>query len=262
MQFLLSQDPEEFSKRLMRLHRILEEEGFKDTPLLVSEFSTNIIYQNHINDSLYLAVFLLKNLLSCRKHCISMGYWLASDAALEYRENDDFLFGGNGLLSRHGLRKPGFFAYSWLNHMDHRLIGEGEHFLLTHGDGEYKLLLFHYTHFTPEYCAHSDELNQLRFPDGAFLDSPPQELHITLQNLPKGRYRVTRMHLSTDHGSLFHEWARLHFPHELSQYESNHLYETCSPRMSMELTEETDRVVITERLLRHNVVFYLIRRTL
>lgn len=260
--FVLASNPNEFPNRLKKLHEIMEETGFGGTPLFVTEFSTNIIYKNHINDSLYLAVFLLKNLLDCRSYVSGMGYWLATDATLDYAGNDAFLFGGNGLLSRSGLRKPGFFAYAWLNHLDHRLIKEGEHFILTAGDQEYKLLLFHYAHFTDSYCANPRAHDQMRYPDGAFVESTPIDLTFTLKNLTPGRYRLTKTLLDQSHGSIFHEWSKLRFVSTLSRFERDQVIAACAAEMTIEELEVDGTLTITERLPRHTVKFLLIRRVL
>ncbi len=265
---LRSRDPEyhispvsdEFNKRLAQVKWLAVRNGMKNIPIFVTELSTSIDFRNHINDSMYLAVFLFRNMLSCRKQSQQIGYWLASDTVLEHSVKSEFLFGGSGLLSRLGLRKPGFFAYAWLKNLGTKLIGEGENYILTSGEGEYKLCFYHYTHFSEEYCKDPGYFDSELYLDGAFRDSDTLDISIRLNNMEKGTWRITMLELSAEYGSLFHEWARMHFVQNFSQYESEVLFDTCCPRMSVDTVSIEDHYDIHLILPRLIVVFFLIRR--
>ena len=60
-----------------------------------------------------------------------IGYWQLSDVDSEYIDTSRILFGGTGVISKDGLKKPGFSALKRLSHINTLMIGKEGNMLVT-----------------------------------------------------------------------------------------------------------------------------------
>lgn len=127
----LSQDPNLLYKKIDEVYALFDQMHIPDTQLYVTEYSTFVSPMNFINDSIYQGTFLLKQTLDNLGHVPVLAYWLATDYSMSYPDSAELLFGGNGLLTKDGIEKPGFHAYRSLSNLGMQLIGKGEHFIIT-----------------------------------------------------------------------------------------------------------------------------------
>jgi xylan 1,4-beta-xylosidase len=190
------------------------------------------------------------NVLSC---------WLASDIAAGYTDTDSILFGGSGLISRDGIRKPGFFAYSFLARMGENLISKGDGFLVTsRAAGEYEVLLYNYKNPGVQYREKDDLVSRPESLDDLFEDNDSLDLTVRLGQVAAGRYRIRQFSLNSGHGSILDEWRRLHKLENLQPSEIAWLSQTCVPLLSVDEADCAGELTVHSRLEPHGVDLFLI----
>ena len=113
-------------------------------PLYVTEWDVTLSCRNFLNESCYRAVYLLKNLVACMENVELMSCSGSLDMQCEYFDSALPLNGGFGLLTKNGIKKPAFYAFTFLNRMGKYLLAKGEHYLVTADSySGYAIILFH-----------------------------------------------------------------------------------------------------------------------
>lgn len=257
----LTNNPDFFRSRIAYVRKSMALAGMSSLPIIVSEFGSYVMFKNYINDSVFQTCFLLRQILQNSDQVAGFGYWLASDISLKHRSTPSILFGGNGLLSRDGLEKPGFYAFRFLNALGTSLIGAGRHYLVTTDScGRYQVLFYYYSHFSHDFRHHPDDYELLRFPQSAFSELPPLSLSVTLTGIPKASYRMNRQTISASSGNLLAHWQELGNPDALLPEELEYLKAVSRPFLQIE-TKESDGTLTLESVLSENdVILFEINR--
>lgn len=114
-----------------KYRKVLEEHGFGDIPIYVTEWNQTVVDRSFVNDSCYRGAYIVKNLLQVNPYVAMIGYFSGTDLRTEYFDSKDLLQGGNGLISRDGIFKPAGFAFELMNGLGKYQIGAGSNFIVT-----------------------------------------------------------------------------------------------------------------------------------
>lgn len=254
---LLSKDKNVYKKYVDQIKQLVHR-YFKDKPeLYVTEFSSIVYSHNYINDSNYQAAFIIKETLDNFTSLDSFSYWLISDVSIEYADAVNILFGGNGLISRDGIKKPSYHAYSFLGKLGNRLIAKDTNYIITSSSNEnFQILAYHYCYFNEEYCDNQDKFNSLRFPASAFENSPPINLTIQLKEIKPGTYNIRQHIIDQEHGNVLNTWLRLDTPSDLMNEDIEYLRNVSVPQFTIFKKEVTDMLEISCHLNSNNIILF------
>jgi beta-xylosidase/AraC-like DNA-binding protein len=226
------------------------------TPLILAEWSFDVSTRNFLHDSLFMASFIMKNLIEQSAPFYDMAYWLMSDLMIEFTDTNQVLFGGNGLLSVDGLPKPSYFAYQLYRRLGKRVIKRGDGYIITSNSMDsYQVLLYHYQHPSELYCTqyqpdmHHDQVSKI------FSDLKERSVQIKLDHLVKGHYRIKKYHISEENGTILNEWIHLGATSNLSKSEIQYLKNITQPALRIDYTDETDVIVLDETIKSHELLF-------
>jgi beta-xylosidase/AraC-like DNA-binding protein len=201
----------------------------------VTEWSLDFSCRNMLHDLLLKAAFVLQNCINAIGVTDVLAYWLASDISAEYSDSSAILFGGAGLISRHGIRKPSFFVYKFLSRLGSRLVAKGENYIITaKSDNNYTAIVFNFKYI-------KDYARLQHIYRGPLLESPELLedtktllVSLNLTGLVPGSYKVRQEILNRSHGSLYDAWVRLSAAEELQTMETDWLKNTCVPTMQID----------------------------
>lgn len=252
---LLSKDKDHFKKNIDQI-KLLTEKYFESTiDLYVTEYSSVIFSHNYINDSPYQAAFIVKETLDHFSSVKSFSYWLLSDVSIEYEDAVDILFGGNGLISRNGIKKPSYHALSFLGNLGNHLITKDTHYIITASSNtKFQILAFHYCYFNKDYCDDQEKFKFLRFPTSAFESLPPLDLTIHLKDLIAGSYIIRQYTIDQEHGNIMHTWLKLNSPHDLTMKDIDYLRGFSIPEFRIYQKEIQDALELQYHLNSNDVV--------
>ena len=255
---MISPDKNIFRQRLSTLYDICQT-NYPDTELVITEYSADVSSRNFINDSIYLATFIAKFNIDGLGLGRGFAYWLLSDIPLEYNDSNKILFGGNGLINRNGIYKPGFHASHFLKDMGNKLVARGDNYLLTGTDPEhYQLLVFNYAHMHEDFCKDNTSYASLKNPTAVFEQMEPSDMTFSMSNLTPGSYRIRHYTINNDYGNLLNEWIRLGAVESLQKSDVDYLQSSSMPHRELYFKEVHGTLDITCHLQPQEVDLYLI----
>ena len=237
---LLSKNKDQYKKYIEQITTLTYKYFLHKPELYATEYSSYISSHNYINDSTYLAAFIVKETIDNLGGAAALGYWIVSDLSIEYGDNADILFGGNGLMSKDGIKKPSYHAFRFLEKLGDHLIAKGNHYIVTSDSNRrYQVLVYHYSYFNEDYCENQKKFELLRYPSSAFEPLPPMDFTMTLTNLIPGTYSIRQHTLDQGHGSVLYEWLRMDTPKDLGPQEINYLKNISVPGIRITKKEVT-----------------------
>lgn len=230
----LSADREFLKNQLLMARQVIQMSELRNVEVHVSEWSSTISNRNILNDSCYKGAYIMKNILSSLGLAEVLGYWVGSDIFAEYYDNSSVLFGGCGLLSKQGIKKPAYYAYSFVNNMHKYLIKKDENYIITTDNhNNYFMACHNYQPLNYKYYLKQEneqDINQL-----AQLYESDQIInqYFYLDNVKDGNYKIKIYSVTDAHGSVQEEWRNMGFSGPLSKQEVNYLKRVCTPRIQI-----------------------------
>ncbi|MET3937670.1 xylan 1,4-beta-xylosidase [Paenibacillus sp. PvP094] len=235
--FVHASDEQWMLHTLQSIRTALAERNLGHLPLHVSEWSFSVSNRDSLNDSLFKASYILKNMSEVITENCMMGYWIYSDIFSEFTDSKRLLYGGAGLISKDGIKKPAYYAFEFLNRMGRQMVGRGHDFLLTKRSGDrYQLLCYHYRHFAQGvHEAERVDMSKTESVEGRFSNTHARKFRV--EGLRDGIYRLKRTILSNERGSILKEWTKFGSVNDIRPDEILFLKQTCVPCISVEHVE-------------------------
>lgn len=252
---LLNKDKNAYKKLVERTKQLIHKHFTHPPKLFVTEYSSVMYSHNYINDSTYQAAFIIKETLDNYLSLDSFSYWLLSDVSMEYEEAVNILFGGNGLISRDGIKKPSYHALSMLSALGNRVIARDNNYIITfNSNNKFQILAYHYCYYSDEYCNDIDRYRSFRLPASAFEVLPPIDLDIQLKDIPPGTYTIRQHIIDHEHGNVLNDWLRLDMPSNLSDQDIDYLKSISIPAFKIYKKEVTDFLTVTCHLNMNDII--------
>jgi beta-xylosidase/AraC-like DNA-binding protein len=224
----------------------------------VTEWNLDFSSRNRLHDSLIKAPFILQNSVDAIGVMDVLCYWLASDVSVEYGDSSTMLFGGPGLLSRNGIRKPCFFAYHFLSMLGPVLLVKGEGYIVTSkSENNYAVILFNYKYISNQSRLRNDYHEPERDPQEFLEDTENLTVNLRISGTQPGRYKVIQHILNTRSGSIYDAWKRLSSVDELSDSETSWLEQTCVPALQIDFISDAEGRILLDFELEANEVRFL-----
>lgn len=243
----------EFADKIKRVKKCMKDNNLRIEEIYVTEWNFDYVSRNYLNDSCFKAPFILKNILD-NYDSVNLAYWLLSDISSEYKDSDGILYGGTGLISRNGIRKPAYFAYNFLSKLGGSLIEKGDGYVVTrHSDREYEVLVYNYKYISDYYRLNYDHNINMNKLNNVFENLNELKVSASLTNMREGTYRIRQYILNSEHGSVLDEWMRLNALKALRHSEISYLHNICIPKRYI-YYQECDGSLSINCLLKPNEV--------
>lgn len=254
----VSGNPDYICEKIDLAQRTVREYG--DIPLYVTRWDLSLSCRNYLNESCYRAAYLIKNTVSCLENTQVMSCFGSTDLSCDFFDSVGSLFGGYGLITRDGIRKPAFYAYRFLQSMGEFYIAGGENYLITCGGrNNYYVLLFHCCRMDTMFYRDQKEDIGAGELDRLF-EEETVNIHITLEHVPDGKYLIKQSRLRAGEGSILDEWKKLGYKKNLDREEIQYLASICIPRLEYtESNAEKGELVINAALETNEIRLYQIR---
>jgi xylan 1,4-beta-xylosidase len=185
---VLDQNPMGVSGDILRSRRQIDASAMPGLELHYTEWSSSYTPSDPMHDSYHQAAYILQKIKQVGNAANSMSYWVFTDIFEEAGPRFTPFHGGFGLLNYQGIKKPAYYAFSFLNK-----LGETE---LTNTDsaswacknnrGGVQLLFWNFTNTHP-----GDSVNNQVY---YLRDLPARnkgEVKVELKGLKAGVYRLT-----------------------------------------------------------------------
>jgi xylan 1,4-beta-xylosidase len=183
---ILSKDPMAVSGDVLNSRKQISESPMPNLELHYTEWSSSYTPNDPLHDSYHEAAYILTKLKQIGSAANSMSYWTFTDIFEEAGPRFTPFHGGFGLMNIQGIKKPAFFAYSFLNKLgktelvDH----DSSSWACKNNKGDVQVLLWDYTYTLP------DSVNNQAYYIKDLPAKTKGKLKVNLSHIPAGKYSM------------------------------------------------------------------------
>lgn len=151
-----------------------------------TEWSSSYTPSDPLHDSYHEAAYILKKLKQSEAAANSMSYWTFTDIFEESGPRFTPFHGGFGLMNIEGIKKPAFFAYSFLNKLGETELAnrDSSSWACKSHKGNVQVLLWDYTYTLP------DSVNNQAYYIKDLPAKTKGKVKVNLSHLPAGKYTM------------------------------------------------------------------------
>lgn len=224
------------------LRQIVDGGPFPGAAIHCDEWGTSPGVRDRVHDHPFSATFHLENLLGSLGLVDSLARWVFSDISEEHTPGPSEFHGGWGLQTIHGIKKPDFHAYAFLNRLGGTLLHNADGVAVARSQDGWQVLLYNHHHYASDEASWETLEGVERMIGGG----DPRIFRLTLENLPP-RVRVTSSLVDRDHGWAQRAWQEMGMPDFPKPKEVERLREAAEPTTcSTTCDTEGGRLTITE----------------
>jgi len=232
---------------LKLLRKVVDAGAMPHLPIHCNEWGSSPGARDHVHDHVFSGSFLLYNLLKSVGLVDSMARWVFCDVSEERPPGEAEFHGGWGLMTVHGIRKPGFHAYAFLNRLGGTMLHNEDGAAVFRGDGDWQVLLHNHQHYV-------DREMQWETFEGAqrmIGHGESRSCEVTLTGLPP-RVRLRRRLVDREHGWARPAWVEMGSPDWPTPDQLQVLHEAAMPGETVETHDTEDgRLTMRQELDAH-----------
>ncbi|MEE6729850.1 helix-turn-helix domain-containing protein [Pediococcus pentosaceus] len=233
---------------------------FPGVDIFVTEWNLTVSNRNVFNDTTFKGAYIIQNLTTDLEMAEQTAYWVGSDIYSEYSDSTDVVFGAAGLLTKNGIRKPSFFAFSFLNELlPYKLYSDKNCFVSTDRSGSFTILMSCAKPFNNLYYNNNGNMTRDNY-NSAFLDLEPVKINLVLNNLTYSQYEIRTTKVDNNHGSILDIWSQLGYYTNLSVEDEKYLNNMSIPKLTIEKKTVENKILKINKLIEANT-FMLINIT-
>jgi beta-xylosidase/AraC-like DNA-binding protein len=228
----------------------LAESGLEVDEIHISEWNFTISNRNLLHDSCEQGAYVLKNCIDMNGEVDRMAYWHALDNYSDYYDADEILNGDSGMISRDGIHKPSFYAYTFMNQLLSEVLYKDENSIVTtNGRGRYVIACHNFKKLSAQYVFKDEDQISVDEIDNYIEDAEPLQLGFCLENVKNGNYLVKILRVNRVSGSAQDIWRSLEYSKNLSKDEMSYLRKSAIPKMEMHHTQVDNECLEIENTL-------------
>lgn len=233
------------------MKKVMEEAGFVPGEFHIDEWNFTISNRNVLNDSCEQGAYILKNFIDMNGSVDFMAYWHALDLYSDYYDTDSILNGDSGMISRDGIRKPSFYALSFMNRLLHNVLKRDENSIVTTNSRDrYVIACHNFKRLSSRYVFTEEDGIKIEELDDYMEDTDSIKLNFTLDNVKNGRYLVKIYYVNKENGSAQDIWKQMEYTKGLARDEIEYLKKSAIPCIEMKTIQVDDGVLEIENVLK------------
>ncbi len=241
-------------ENIQSIKRRIKEKDWKTDKLYLVGWNSSISHNELLNDTVYKAAYIAKNILENYDDLESFGYWQISDFTEEVKMKNQLYQGGQGIFTYNRIKKAHYYVFQMLNKLGDRLLKKGEGFFITTKEDHIQIMLYNYQHYSKLYG--SGEVFDMTFEDRYTMFPKENTLKVILplMNLSESRYALTETIVNRDYGSSFDKWIELGGMPLESKEDIGYLKSVSLPRIQKKvINTKNNTLTITAELQAHEV---------
>ena len=236
----------------------MECSGFGDKPLHVTEWNFSLSHRNALNDSCMKGAYLVRDILEGLELADIMGYWVGSDLFGAHSDSLSRIYGGGGLLSRDGIRKPAFYAFDFMNHMGRYVRKREDSYIVTdNGNGNWRIVCHNLKNLNHQYSLMNEGEILISQQDTFFEDLKKRTIHFSLPGKRSETYLLKCLTVNQHYGSLQDEWVSMSSPEDMSRDEIKYLSRIVTPKMVVKRLVAENGTLSFDITMEPNEITYL-----
>ncbi len=215
-----------------RIQKMVRDVGGK-CRFCLSEWSNSISNRNPIQDSCARGTIIINFVSGMFQLVDMMGFWYGTDAIDVFYDTRKILYGGGGILTKDGIRKPSFYAFQFLNQLGKELLKIGNNYIITRDSSGTIIGLF-YNQRDYSYYYYIKDVTEQKNLGKLFQSEENVVIDLEISNVERdGIYSIKEEVVNSFNGNVQNEWALLGNQEELGKSETQYLKSVCIPRIYM-----------------------------
>ena len=173
--------------RMVHSRELIRKSALPNLPLHFTEWSSAYTPTDYVHDQYHQAAFILDKIKGAQESVDSMSYWVFTDIFEENGPRMTPFHGGFGLLNYQGIRKPGYFAFEFMNRLgpDELANNDDSSWVCRNAAGDVQALLWDFTPVTPPVGENDQVFYKKEQPS-----QPAGTASLRIEHLPEGTYAV------------------------------------------------------------------------
>lgn len=229
-----SRDSQAIRKMVEYVRNKIAWAGFNSDSLVLSEWNITVSERNLMNATAFKGAYVLNTVLGLYDTVRAMGYYMASDQNAEHFDSADFLFGGNGLVTKDAILKPAAYAFVFLNQLYPAVLTRGDWYIATsNGRNKYRILCHNLVMPNYKYYMTEEDKLDIRKMNSYFDETEPVQREFELTDVPSGKYRVRIQRVNPVYGSVLQAWREFGFVRNMSLNDIQYLQKVIGPKMEL-----------------------------
>jgi len=212
---VLNKDKWAVSGDVIHSRKQISESSMSNLELHYTEWSASYTPADPIHDSYHEAAYILEKLKQVGNAANSMSYWTFTDIFEEAGPRFTPFHGGFGLMNYQGIKKPAFFAYSYLNKMGKTELQDADSasWACKDADGDMQLLFWDFTYTLP------DSVNNQAYYIKNLPSKPKGKVNVELSGVPAGKYQMEVYRIGYEINDPYTTYYQLGRPKQLTRQE-------------------------------------------
>ena len=242
------------NEKIQSIKKRLKDYDLKNNILYLIGWNSSISHNELLNDTVYKAAYIAKNILENYDSIESFGYWQLSDFTEEIKMTNELYHGGQGIFTYNGIKKSHYHVFQMLNKLGNRLLQNGNGYFVTTNGYSLQIILYNYQHYSKLYA--SGEIFDMTFHDRytPFPKENKLKVILPLTNLSEDSYQLTETIVNKSYGSSFDKWLELGGLPLENKSDIEYLKSSSLPRIQKKiLSPENNILTITSELEPHEV---------
>jgi len=184
---IVSQNKNAVSGDMLKIRAQISKSALPNLELHYTEWSSSYTPTDPIHDSYFEAAYILDKIRKAYKSVNSMSYWTFTDIFEENGPRLTPFHGGFGLLNYQDIKKPAYYAYSFLNKLgDTELASSDSSSIVTKDkNGNMQLLFWNFTITHP-----GDSVNDQTYYKRNLPAKTIAPIVVSINHIPAGKYKL------------------------------------------------------------------------
>jgi xylan 1,4-beta-xylosidase len=211
---ILDKNPMSVCGDILNSRKQISASSMPNLELHYTEWSSSYTPSDPIHDSYHEAAYILQKLKQSGNAANSMSYWVFTDIFEEAGPRFTPFHGGFGLLNYEGIKKPAFYAFSYLNKLgETELVNpDPESWASKNSNGGLQVLLWDFTNTLPD-----DSINNQAYYIRDLPSNPKGKVKIEISGIPPGKYQMNIYKVGYRVNDVFSSYLSMNKPAQLTR---------------------------------------------
>lgn len=215
-----------------KIEKMVRDEGIS-CEFCISEWSSSVSNRTIIQDSCARGTATINYVSGMSKLVDMMGCWHGTDAIDVFYDTKKLLYGGGGILSKDGIKKPSFYALQFLSQLGGELLKIGNNYIITK-DSSGMIVCLCYNQRPYSYYYYFKDETEHKNLSKLFQSEEKVILEFQISNMDRdGVYLIKEDVVNSGSGSVQDEWRILGNQEDLGKAEIQYLKNICIPKIFM-----------------------------
>lgn len=241
------------------LKDVMKKYGYDGLPVIAGEWNITYYLQDLARDTAFMAAYIAHSYLQMIGLLDGYSYFCLSDINDQTRPSNLVFAGNSGLISRHGIVKPAYYAFYLLHKLDADIIELTPPCIVTRSEKGFHVLVYNISEYKKSDPGSSLEFLSDKHRYQVFQDTDTIHFHGSF-SVPHGDYSLKTYMVDQEHGSPYDTWLRMGSPEPLSDETIRALLHASFLDIHYDRQNHTSQLTLEGKVPVHGILLFEIEK--